>query len=218
MPVGSSATIGQFKPPAPCRDGERAGILRAPADPRRLRRLPPAQPPTAPSWPRRRESHPTHFLVDVCPARAKPDFKVRGTAHFTRHKVRTDHEPATQATGVLAAFAPAGMLRVDRNQESEMADADWVRVAGVADVAEGQVLGVRVGGREIALYHLKGGDIRATDNICTHEYAKLYRRLAGGRLHRVPAARRALRCAHRQGPVRAGRDQPGGFRGAGGGR
>ena len=54
-----------------------------------------------------------------------------------------------------------------------MADADWVRVAGVADVAEGQVLGVRVGGREIALYHLKGGDIRATDNICTHEYAKL---------------------------------------------
>ena len=49
-----------------------------------------------------------------------------------------------------------------------MADADWVRVAGVADVAEGQVLGVRVGGREIALYHLKGGDIRATDNICTH--------------------------------------------------
>jgi 3-phenylpropionate/trans-cinnamate dioxygenase ferredoxin component len=61
----------------------------------------------------------------------------------------------------------------NRNQESEMADAGWVRVAGVADVAEGQVHAVRVGGRDIALYHLPGGDIRATDNICTHEYAQL---------------------------------------------
>ena len=26
---------------------------------------------------------------------------------------------------------------------------------------------------EIALYHLPGGDYRATDNICTHEYAQL---------------------------------------------
>ena len=32
---------------------------------------------------------------------------------------------------------------------------------------------VRVGDREIALYHLPGGDFRATDNICTHEYALL---------------------------------------------
>lgn len=54
-----------------------------------------------------------------------------------------------------------------------MADSQWVRVAGVADVAEGQVYAVRVGGREIALYHLPGGDFRATDNICSHEYAQL---------------------------------------------
>jgi nitrite reductase/ring-hydroxylating ferredoxin subunit len=65
------------------------------------------------------------------------------------------------------------MLRRVRNQEREMADAGWVRVAGVTDVAEGQVHGVRVGSREIALYHLPGGDFRATDNICTHEYAQL---------------------------------------------
>jgi nitrite reductase/ring-hydroxylating ferredoxin subunit len=32
---------------------------------------------------------------------------------------------------------------------------------------------VRVGEREIALYHLPGGDFRATDNICSHEYAQL---------------------------------------------
>ena len=54
-----------------------------------------------------------------------------------------------------------------------MADAGWVRVAGVADVAEGQAHAVRVGDREIALYHLPGGDFRATDNVCTHEYALL---------------------------------------------
>ena len=54
-----------------------------------------------------------------------------------------------------------------------MADAGWVRVAATSDVAEGQVIAVRVGEREIELYHLPGGDYRATDNICTHEYAQL---------------------------------------------
>lgn len=54
-----------------------------------------------------------------------------------------------------------------------MAEAGWVRVANVSDVAEGQVHSVRVGDREIALYHLAGGDFRATDNVCTHEYALL---------------------------------------------
>jgi nitrite reductase/ring-hydroxylating ferredoxin subunit len=65
------------------------------------------------------------------------------------------------------------MLCSELNQESEMADAGWVRVAGVADVAEGQVHAVRVDGREIAVYHLPGGTFHATDNICTHEYAML---------------------------------------------
>ena len=49
----------------------------------------------------------------------------------------------------------------------------WVRVAATADVAENGVIGVRVGDREIALYHLPGGEFRATDNVCTHEYAQL---------------------------------------------
>lgn len=53
-----------------------------------------------------------------------------------------------------------------------MADT-WVRVAAVADVPENGILAVRVGEREIALYHLPGGEFRATDNICTHEYAQL---------------------------------------------
>ena len=54
-----------------------------------------------------------------------------------------------------------------------MADGEWAKVASVADVAEGQVHAVRVGDHEIALFHLPGGEYRATDNICTHEYAQL---------------------------------------------
>ena len=53
-----------------------------------------------------------------------------------------------------------------------MADG-WVRAAAKADVAEGKVLGVKINGKEIAIYHLPGGEFRATDNICTHEYALL---------------------------------------------
>ncbi len=49
----------------------------------------------------------------------------------------------------------------------------WVRVAAAADVAEGGVIAVRVGQREIAVFHLPGGEFRATDNICSHEYAQL---------------------------------------------
>jgi hypothetical protein len=55
----------------------------------------------------------------------------------------------------------------------ETAMAEWVRVAAKADVAEGKALGVKVSGKEIAIYHLAGGEFCATDNICTHEYALL---------------------------------------------
>jgi nitrite reductase/ring-hydroxylating ferredoxin subunit len=54
-----------------------------------------------------------------------------------------------------------------------MAEAGWVRVAARSGVAENTVIPVRVGDKEIALYHLPGGEFRATDNICTHEYAQL---------------------------------------------
>lgn len=54
-----------------------------------------------------------------------------------------------------------------------MAEPGWVRVAATADIAEGEILAVRVGDREIALYHLPNDEFRATDNICTHEYAQL---------------------------------------------
>ena len=48
----------------------------------------------------------------------------------------------------------------------------WVRAASRADLAEGEPLGVEVVGRSIALYDIDGA-LFATDNICTHAYARL---------------------------------------------
>lgn len=51
--------------------------------------------------------------------------------------------------------------------------AEFVRVAGKSEIAEGACIGVRVKDKEIAVYHLPGGEFRATDNVCSHEYALL---------------------------------------------
>lgn len=50
---------------------------------------------------------------------------------------------------------------------------DWVRVAAKGDVAEGTCIGVRVGEKEVAIFHMAGGDFCATENVCSHEYALL---------------------------------------------
>lgn len=49
---------------------------------------------------------------------------------------------------------------------------EWVTVAQRSDLAEGEVLGVEVGDKPIALYNVDG-EIHATDNICTHAFALL---------------------------------------------
>jgi nitrite reductase/ring-hydroxylating ferredoxin subunit len=51
-------------------------------------------------------------------------------------------------------------------------DEGWVRAAGRGNLTEGEVLGVEVEGRSIALYATDSG-LFATDNICTHAYACL---------------------------------------------
>ena len=48
----------------------------------------------------------------------------------------------------------------------------WVKAADRGDLAEGDVIGVLVGGHEIAIYDLDG-TLFATADICTHAYAKL---------------------------------------------
>jgi naphthalene 1,2-dioxygenase ferredoxin component len=48
----------------------------------------------------------------------------------------------------------------------------WARAASRSELAPGEVLGVEVAGRSVALYDVDG-NIFATDNICTHAYARL---------------------------------------------
>ena len=52
-----------------------------------------------------------------------------------------------------------------------MAD-NWVTVASRSALSEGDITGVAVGETQIALYNL-GGEIYATDNICSHAFALL---------------------------------------------
>lgn len=49
---------------------------------------------------------------------------------------------------------------------------DWTLAARRADLPEDDVIGVTLQGRDIALYAV-GGEVFATDNICTHADARL---------------------------------------------
>jgi naphthalene 1,2-dioxygenase system ferredoxin subunit len=49
---------------------------------------------------------------------------------------------------------------------------EWIDATAMDDVPADDVLGILVAGRDIALYNA-GGEIFATDNICTHGHARL---------------------------------------------
>lgn len=49
---------------------------------------------------------------------------------------------------------------------------NWIDAAALDDVPEGDVVAVKVGGKEIALYEVEG-EIFATDNLCTHGAARM---------------------------------------------
>lgn len=49
---------------------------------------------------------------------------------------------------------------------------DWIPVALVSEVPEGQMLAVNVNGEAVCLYNL-AGTVFATQNVCTHEEASL---------------------------------------------
>ena len=53
-----------------------------------------------------------------------------------------------------------------------MSNIEWIDAAAVDDVPQDDVIGMLVGGRDMALYNA-GGEIYATDNICTHGQARL---------------------------------------------
>ncbi|UCI22802.1 non-heme iron oxygenase ferredoxin subunit (plasmid) [Mesorhizobium sp. B2-1-8] len=50
---------------------------------------------------------------------------------------------------------------------------NWVRVASIDDVPAGEMLGLTVQSRRVAIFHLETGELRATTNVCTHEFAVL---------------------------------------------
>src|SRR4029078_12794138 len=62
----------------------------------------------------------------------------------------------------------------DRAEDSSM-NGQWIKVAGVGDVPEGEALAVEAGGIGVWLYNI-AGRIYATQGSCTHEEASL----AGG--------------------------------------
>ena len=49
---------------------------------------------------------------------------------------------------------------------------NWIDAAALADVPQGDVVGLLVNGRDIALYEVEG-EIFATDNVCTHGHARM---------------------------------------------
>jgi len=53
-----------------------------------------------------------------------------------------------------------------------VSNTEWTDAAAVTDVPEDDVIGMIVAGRDLALYNA-GGEIFATDNVCTHGHARL---------------------------------------------
>ena len=53
-----------------------------------------------------------------------------------------------------------------------MSDSNWIDATEEDGVPEDDVIGLQVGGRDIALYKVEGS-IFATDNTCTHGHARL---------------------------------------------
>lgn len=49
---------------------------------------------------------------------------------------------------------------------------NWIKVAAITDVDQDDVIAVKSGDREIAVYNV-GGTYFATSNICTHQDARL---------------------------------------------
>ncbi|CAL95131.1 non-heme iron oxygenase ferredoxin subunit [Azoarcus olearius] len=53
-----------------------------------------------------------------------------------------------------------------------MRNIEWIAAAELDAVPQDDVIGVEVGGRDIALYSVDG-EIYASDNICSHGHARL---------------------------------------------
>jgi nitrite reductase/ring-hydroxylating ferredoxin subunit len=68
-----------------------------------------------------------------------------------------------------SASRPSAVRVFDKAMTNE---AQWVTVAHLPSLPEGEILGVEIGDKSIALYNIDG-EIHATDNVCTHAFALL---------------------------------------------
>lgn len=48
----------------------------------------------------------------------------------------------------------------------------WIKLAAKSDIGDGDVVGLDVDGKKVALF-CEGGEYFATSNVCTHQYALL---------------------------------------------
>ena len=80
--------------------------------------------------------------------------------------------PEVAAPPSGAPDGPGTGLAPTASERGEAA-VNWVRVAEVDDLSEGEVIGVMAGNLEIAVYRLGLDEFYATDNVCTHAFAFL---------------------------------------------
>jgi naphthalene 1,2-dioxygenase ferredoxin component len=66
-----------------------------------------------------------------------------------------------------------------------MSGPTWVDTVSVDGLPHGEVIGVEVAGRDIAIYSIDG-EIYATDNLCTHGQARLCDGFLGGHAIECP--------------------------------
>jgi naphthalene 1,2-dioxygenase system ferredoxin subunit len=60
-----------------------------------------------------------------------------------------------------------------RHERTVSDSLSWVDVAAESDLPPGAILCVRAHGRDLAVYRLVTGELRKSDNRCTHEEASL---------------------------------------------
>ncbi len=82
-----------------------------------------------------------------------------------------------------------------------MTSENWNTVPLDTPPSEGEVIGIKLGGRDLAVYQV-GGVLYATDNICTHAFALLSEGYLEGHMIECPlhAGRFDIRDGKGQGP------------------
>jgi naphthalene 1,2-dioxygenase ferredoxin component len=63
-------------------------------------------------------------------------------------------------------------MQIRNKERAAMSTVQWMRVASLSDLGEGEVIGREIDGADIALYKVNG-QVYATENVCSHAFARL---------------------------------------------